>query len=65
MTFTNAFANVPAIGISLADMTDGDRYTITNKSRTGFTMNIFTGSSVSTNAVTLDYVAKGYGKELT
>jgi len=65
VTFTNAFANVPAIGISLADMTDGDRYTITNKSRTGFTMNIFTGSSVSTNAVTLDYVAKGYGKELT
>jgi hypothetical protein len=65
VTFTNAFANVPAIGISLADMTDGDRYTITNKSRTGFTMNIFTGSSASTNAVTLDYVAKGYGKELT
>ena len=65
VTFTNAFANVPAIGISLADMTDGDRYTITNKSRTGFTMNIFTGSSVSTNAVTLDYVAKGYGKEIT
>lgn len=65
VTFTNAFANVPAIGISLADLTDGDRYTITNKSRTGFTMNIFTGSSVSTNAVTLDYVAKGYGKELT
>jgi hypothetical protein len=65
VTFTNAFANVPAIGISLADMTDGDRYTITNKSRTGFTMNIFTGSSASTNAVTLDYVAKGYGNELT
>jgi len=65
VTFTNAFANVPAIGISLADMTDGDRYTITNKTRTGFTMNIFTGSSASTNAVTLDYVAKGYGKELT
>lgn len=65
VTFTNAFANVPAIGISLADLTDGDRYTITNKSRTGFTMNIFTGSSASTNAVTLDYVAKGYGKELT
>jgi hypothetical protein len=65
VTFTNAFANVPAIGISLANLTDGDRYTITNKSRTGFTMNIFTGSSASTNAVTLDYVAKGYGKELT
>jgi hypothetical protein len=65
ITFTNAFANVPAVGISLADLTDGDRYTITNKGRTGFTINTFTGSSVSTNPVTLDYVAKGYGKELT
>ena len=63
--FTNAFAATPALGISLADAVEGDRYTITNKTRTGFTFNMFTGSAVSTNPVTLDYVAKGYGKETT
>jgi len=65
VTFPDAFKAVPAIGISLADLANGDRYTITNKTRTGFTMNTFTGVSASTNPVTLDYVAKGYGKELT
>ena len=65
ITFDDAFAATPAIGLSLANLTDGDRYTITNKTRTGFTINTFTGGSASTNAVTLDYVAKGYGKELT
>ncbi len=65
ITFDDAFAATPAIGLSLANLTDGDRYTMTNKTRTGFTINTFTGGSASTNAVTLDYVAKGYGKELT
>jgi len=65
VTFPDAFKAVPAIGISLADLANGDRYTITNKTRSGFTMNTFTGVSASTNPVTLDYVAKGYGKELT
>jgi len=65
ITFDDAFVVTPALGISLANLTDGDRYTITNKTRTGFTINTFTGGSASTNAVTLDYVAKGYGKELT
>jgi len=65
VTFDDAFAATPAIGLSLANLTDGDRYTITSKTRTGFTINTFTGGSASTNAVTLDYVAKGYGKELT
>jgi len=65
VTFDDAFAATPAIGLSLANLTNGDRYTITNKTRTGFTINTFTGGSASTNSVTLDYVAKGYGKELT
>jgi len=65
VTFPTAFKATPAIGLSLANLTDGDRYTITSKSRTGFTINTFTGGSTSTNAVTLDYVAKGFGKELS
>ena len=65
VTFDDAFSATPAIGLSLANLANGDRYTITNKTRTGFTINTFTGGSASTNSVTLDYVAKGYGKELT
>ena len=63
VTFTNAFKVAPAIGIA-ATLADGDRYVISGKSRTGFTITTYTGGSVSTNAATFDYVAKGYGKEL-
>ena len=65
VTFAKAFKATPSIGLSLANLADGDRYTITSKSRTGFTINIFTGNSASTNGITMDYVAKGYGKEIT
>lgn len=63
VTFPSAFKNVPAIGIA-ASLADGDRYDITGKSRTGFTITTYTGGSVSSNPTTIDYVAKGYGKEL-
>jgi hypothetical protein len=63
VTFPSAFKNVPAIGIA-ASLADGDRYEITSKSRTGFTITTYTGGSVSSNPTTIDYVAKGYGKEL-
>ena len=65
VAYATPFKVAPAVGISLANLANGDRYTMTNKSRTGFTINTFTGNSVSTNSVTLDYVAQGYGKEVT
>ena len=65
VTFATPFKAVPAIGLSLANLTNGDRYTITNKTRNGFTINTFTGGSASTNSATLDFVAKGFGKELS
>jgi len=64
VTFPSAFNAPPSIGIA-ASLADGDRYVISGKSRTGFTITTYTGASVSTNAVTFDYVAKGYGKELS
>jgi len=63
VTFPAAFKVTPAIGIA-ATLADGDRYVISSKSRTGFTITTYTGASVSTNPATIDYVAKGYGKEL-
>jgi len=65
VTFPNAFKDTPALGLSLANLADGERYVITDKSRTGFTIDVLDGTSASTNPVTLDYVAKGYGKELS
>jgi len=64
VTFPAAFRVAPAIGVS-ASLADGDRYAISSKSRSGFTITTYTGASVSTNPLTFDYVAKGYGKELT
>lgn len=64
VTFPAAFKATPAIGIA-ASLADGDRYAISAKSRSGFTVTTYTGGSVSTNAATIDYVAKGYGKDLT
>ena len=64
VTFPSAFKAVPAIGIA-ASLADGDRYVISGKTRTGFTITTYTGAVVSTNPTTFDYVAKGYGKELT
>ena len=64
VTFPAAFKVTPAIGIATS-LANGDRYAISGKSRTGFTITTYTGASVSTNPATFDYVAKGYGKELT
>jgi hypothetical protein len=64
VTFPTAFKAIPALGIA-ATLADGDRYVISGKSRSGFTITTFTGASVSANPTTIDYVAKGYGKELT
>ena len=64
VTFPTKFKGVPALGISLANLADGERYVISNKTRAGFDIEIFSGVSTSTNSVTLDYVAKGFGKEI-
>ena len=64
VTFSSAFKETPSLGIA-ASLADGDRYVISSKSRTGFTITTYTGGSVSTNSTTFDYVAKGYGKEIT
>jgi len=65
ITYDTPFRAVPAIGLSLANLTNGQRYAITSKTRSGFTITVYdSGGGVATNSVTLDYVAKGYGKVL-
>lgn len=65
VTYPSPFRNIPAVGISLANLTSGQRYAITSKTAQGFTLTVYdSGGGIATNTVTLDYVAKGYGKGL-
>ena len=66
ITFPTAFKDTPVVGITLANVAANNRYAITSKSRTGFTIEILRNNGAqSGSSVTLDYVARGYGKELT
>lgn len=57
--------SVPAVGVSLTGLSPGDYYTISNKTHTGFTIEVRdSGGSLKNTATQLDYVAKGYGKEI-
>jgi hypothetical protein len=62
VTYPAGFKINPALGIS-ATLATGDRYAISAKTRSGFTITTYTGASVSVNPTTFDYVAKGYGRE--
>lgn len=63
VTFAEPFKVTPAVGVAITGMTSGQYYTITSKSRTGFTLTVYnSGGTIASNTTTLDYVAKGYGK---
>ncbi len=63
VTFPVEFKEAPALGIA-ATLANGDRYEISNKTSSGFTITTYTGTSVSTNSALFDYVAKGYGRKV-
>jgi len=60
ITYTNAFYASPAVGIAAQNMATGDYYTITSKTKTGFTITFYNNSAVAQDR-TFDYVSKGYG----
>lgn len=64
ITFSKAFQATPAIGIGAQDLQTGDYYTLSSKSRTGFTITFYNSSDTAVSR-TFDYVAKGYGREVT
>ena len=64
ITFGKPFFATPAIGISAENMASGDFYTISSKSKTGFSI-AFTNSSSSGISRTFDYVAQGFGLQST
>lgn len=60
ISYSPAFKEVQALGISASNLATGDFYEITNKTATGFTIK-FKNSSGAVIDRTFDYVAKGYG----
>lgn len=63
VTYSPAFKDTPAVGITAQDMATGDYYTITSKSRTGFTIT-FKNSGGTNVSRTFDWVARGYGEQI-
>ncbi len=62
VTFTNAFYQVPSLTVIGQNMATGDFFTVTSKTRTGFTVEFF-NSSGSTVDRTFDYQANGIGTQ--
>ena len=60
ITYTNAFYASPAVGIAAQNMATGDYYTISSKTKTGFTITFYNSGGAAQDR-DFDFVAKGYG----
>ena len=60
VSYSPAFKEVQALGVSVSNLATGDFYEISNKTATGFTI-VFKNSSGTVINRNFDYVAKGYG----
>ena len=61
VTYNNAFAATPVIGITAFDMVSADYYTISNSSATGFDISFYNSSDTRVER-TFNWVATGYGR---
>ena len=64
VTFPTAFYGTPSVGITAQDMQQGDYFTVSSVSRTGFTVT-FRNSGGSIVTRTFDYQAVGHGRQIT
>ena len=61
IAFDPAYRELQGVAIAAQEMTSGDYYEITNKTKSGFTVQ-FKNSSGTPIERSMDYVAKGYGE---
>ena len=64
ITYANSFYATPSVGISAQGLATGDYYSITSKTKTGFTIQFF-NSGASGISRTFDWTAYGYGLKRT
>mgnify|MGYP000507105293 CR=1 FL=1 len=62
IVFSKSFKVVPTVGITVQNIPDSQRPRVYNKTENGFSVEILNGLVQSTNEVTMDYTAKGYGE---
>lgn len=63
VTYSNAFYQTPSLVITPQDMQTGDYYTITNSTRTGFTVEFFDSSNTPVIR-SFTYTATGFGSQV-
>lgn len=63
VVFDGAFAETPAIAISIDGMQNGDYYVFSSKSAGGFSVRFYNASNTAVSRQ-FDYVAKGYGRKI-
>lgn len=61
VTYTNAFKAVPAVAVTIQNAQAGDAVTLSNETRSGFNIKIYNSGALV--ARTINWVAKGYGKQ--
>lgn len=64
VSYSPAFKAKPVIAITPKNFQTGDYFTVTGDDRTGFTINIYDATDTPV-ARTIDWIAKGYGRELS
>ena len=64
INFTPRYKELQGLGLSIQNRASGDRESVTAKDETGFNIRIFNSTGVGV-AKTVDYVSKGYGREVT
>lgn len=64
ITYDQPFHDTPNVGINAQNMATGDRYAMTGKSRTGFSIRFFNSGGTGISR-TYDWIAVGRGQEIT
>ena len=64
VSFSPAFKVTPDLAITQDDVSQGDRYTITNRTRSGFTIRFWDSGDTAVSR-DFDWMARGYGYEAT
>jgi len=61
ITYSNAFKDIPTVGITGNDMATGDYWTITNQTASGFTIRFYNSSDTAIQR-NMNWMATGYGR---
>ena len=59
ITYSQNFVSLPSLGVSVENQDPGDTFTISNKTTSGFDIQLFNSSGAGKSG-TIDYIAHGF-----